>query len=216
MGVFLLRLINKWSYSCAKALANVLEENHQKKAEYYFGFQVAIGSIVKTALLVAVSMIFGVLIPALIISISFALLRKVAGGYHMDTYGKCLLVSIALFVFAALIAKHTCRYWNIAWVIILITLTFTIGLYVLIRYAPRDTPNRLITDPQEIRKFKALSIAYICVWLVLVTVLTILGMKMYTILLCFGVLQELFAITPIGHKFFDRIKYGLAPKQKPC
>ncbi len=207
-----MRFINKWSYSCAKGLANVLEENHQKKVEYYFGFQVAIGSIVKTALLVAVSMILGVLIPTLIVSISFALLRKVAGGYHMDTYGKCLLVSIGLFVAAALLAKHTYRYWSITWLVILITFTFTIGLYILKKYAPKDTPNRLITDPGEKRRFKTLSILYICVWLIVVTILTVLGLKMYTLLLCFSVLQEIFAITPTGHKFFDVIKYGLATK----
>ncbi|AEY67214.1 accessory gene regulator B family protein [Clostridium sp. BNL1100] len=206
-----MRFINKWSYSCAKGLASVLEESHQKKAEYYFGFQVAIGSIVKTTLLVAVSTILGVLIPTLIVSISFALLRKVAGGYHMDTYGKCLLVSIGFFVAAALIAKHTYLYWSITWLVILITLTFTIGLYILKKYAPKDTPNRLITDPEEKNRFKKLSIVYICVWLIVVTVLTVLGMKMYTLVLCFGVLQEIFAITPTGHKFFDIIKYGLAP-----
>ncbi len=205
-----MRFINKWSYSCAKGLANVLEENHQKKAEYYFGFQVAIGSIVKTAILVAISTILGVLIPTLIISVSFALLRKVAGGYHMDTYGKCLLVSIGLFVAAALLAKHTYRYWSITWLVILITFTFTVGLYILKKYAPKDTPNRLITDPKEIRKFKTLSIAYICLWLLVVAVLTLFGMKLYTLLLCFSVLQEIFAITPTGHKFFDKIKYGLA------
>ncbi len=207
-----MRFIDKWSYSCAKGLANVLEENHQKKAEYYFGFQVAIGSIVKTALLVAVSAIFGVLIPTLIVSISFALLRKVAGGYHMDTYGKCLLVSIGFFVAAALIAKHTYPYWNTTWLVILITLTFTIGLYILKKYAPKDTPNRLITDPKEIRKFKTLSFVYICIWLLVVTVLTVFRLKMYTLLLCFSVIQEIFAITPTGHKFFDKIKYGLEAK----
>lgn len=207
-----MRFINKWSYSCAKGLASVLEESHQKKAEYYFGFQVAIGSIVKTALLVAVSTILGVLVPTLIVSISFALLRKVAGGYHMDTYGKCLLVSIGFFVAAALIAKHTNRYWSITWLVILITLTFTIGLYILKKYAPKDTPNRLITDPKEKNKFKVLSIVYICVWLIVVTVLTVQGLNMYTLLLCFGVLQEIFAITPTGHKFFDLIKYGLETK----
>ena len=207
-----MRFINKWSYSCAKGLASVLEESHQKKAEYYFGFQVAIGSIVKTALLVAVSTILGVMVPTLIVSISFALLRKVAGGYHMDTYGKCLLVSIGFFVAAALIAKHTNRYWSITWLVILITLTFTIGLYILKKYAPKDTPNRLITDPKEKNKFKVLSIVYICVWLIVVTVLTVQGLNMYTLLLCFGVLQEIFAITPTGHKFFDLIKYGLETK----
>ncbi len=205
-----MRFINKWSYSCAKGLANVLEESHQKKAEYYFGFQVAIGSIVKTVILVAVSTILGVLIPTLIISVSFALLRKVAGGYHMDTYGKCLLVSIGFFVAAALLAKHTYRYWSITWLVILIALTFSIGLYMLVKYAPKDTPNRLITDINERRRFKTLSIVYICIWLLVATVLTVFEMKMYTLLLCFSVLQEIFAITPTGHKFFDKIKYGLA------
>jgi accessory gene regulator B len=194
----------------------MLDENHQKKAVYYYGFQIAIGGVVKNAILVVVSMIFGVVIPTLIISLSFALLRKLAGGYHMDTYGKCLLVSIGLFVAAALLAKHSYPYWSVACLVILITLTFTIGLYVLIKYAPKDTPNRLITDSREIRKFKTLSIAYIFIWLAVVTALTVLGMKMYTLLLCFSILQELFAITPTGHKFFDKIKYGLTPKQKPC
>ncbi len=205
----LLRFINKWSYSCAKGLSSVLEESHQKKAEYYFGFQVAIGSIVKTGLLIAVSTVFGVLLPTLIVSITFALLRKVAGGYHMDTYGKCLLVSIGFFVAAALIAKHTYAYWSITWLIILITIIFIIALHILIKYAPKDTPNRLITDSQEKLRFKKLSVLYICVWLIVVTILTVLGLKMYTLLLCFSVLQELFAITPTGHKFFDIIKNGL-------
>ncbi len=205
-----MRFINKWSYSCAKGLAIVLEESHQKKAEYYFGFQIAIGSIVKTATLVAVSTILGVLIPALIVYISFALLRKVAGGYHMDTYGKCLLVSTGFFVAAALLAKHTYRYWSITGLVILITFTFTVSIYMIVKYAPKDTPNRLITDIDEKRRFKTLSIVYICIWLLVVTTLTVFGMKMYTLLLCFSVLQEIFAITPTGHKFFDKIKYGLA------
>lgn len=211
-----MRFINKWSYSCAKGLSEMLDESHQKKAEYYYGFQIAIGGIIKAATLVAVATLFGVLIPALIVSLSFALLRKVAGGYHMNTYGKCLVVTIGLFVSAALLARYTYLYWSLESMIILITLTFSIALYILIKYAPKDTPNRLITDPEEKRKFKSLSILYILIWLLVVTALTVFKMKMYTLLLCLSVLLELFGITPIGHKFFTKIEHGLTPKQKAC
>lgn len=207
-----MRFINKWSYSCAKGLSHMLDESHQKKAEYYYGFQIAIGSIVKTAILVTVSLALGVLIPALIVSLSFALLRKVAGGYHMNTYGRCLIVSVGLFVAAALLARHTYQYWSIACLVILIAVTFTIALYVLIKYAPKDTLNRLITDSKEKQKFKTLSIIYICAWLALIIVLTKLGMTLYTLLLCFSVLLELFGITPSGYKFFGKIEHSLISK----
>ncbi len=207
-----MRFINKWSYSCAKGLSQRLNEDHQKKAVYYYGFQIAIGSIVKIVTLVVVSLILGVLIPALTISVSFALLRKVAGGFHMRTYGKCLFVTISLFASAALISRYTNQYWSIEGLGIFIALTFITAIFALIKYAPKDTPNRLITDPKEKRKFKTLSIIYMFAWLILVLVLTMQEMNMYTLSLCFSVLLEIFGITPIGNRIFEKIEYGLTPK----
>lgn len=207
-----MRFINKWSYSCAKGLSQMLNEDHQKKAIYYYGFQIAIGSIFKIVTLVVVSLILGVLIPALIISVSFALLRKMAGGYHMKTYGKCLFVTISLFVGSALVARYTNQYWSVESLLIFLTLTFITAICALIKYAPKDTLNRLITDPKEKRKFKTLSIIYMFVWLIVVLVSTMHGMNMYTLSLCFSVLLEIFGITPIGHNLFEKIEYGLTPK----
>lgn len=207
-----MRFINRWSYSCAKGLSGILNENHVKRAIYYFGFQIIIGAMVKVIILTAVSLALGIFIPTLIISLTFASLRLIAGGYHMDTYGKCLFVSMGLFVTSALIARHTYEYWNFTYLTILTAIAFILGIYVLIRYAPRDTPNKPITDPQEIRRFKVLSIVHIIIWLIITLALNILGLSMYVLSLCFGVLLELFAITPTGHGFFDRIKYGMKLK----
>ncbi len=204
-----MRFVNKWSYSCAKGLAGVLSENHQKRSIYYFGFQIAIGGVVKTVILVSISLLLGIFIPTLLISLTFASLRIIAGGYHMDTYGKCLFVSMGLFITVALIAQYTYHYWNFMYLAVLIAVAFILGLYVLVRYSPKDTPNKPITDPQEIRKFKILSIVYLFIWSIITSVLTFYGLNMYVLSLCFGVLLELFAITPTGHKFFDKIKYGL-------
>lgn len=192
----------------------MLEEDHQKKAVYYYGFQIAIGSAVKIISLIAASIVFGVLIPALIISISFTLLRKVAGGFHMKTYGKCLVVTIGLFIAAASLAQYTHQYWSVRDIVVLITLTFITGIYLLIKYAPKDSPNRLITDLMERRRFKILSIIYMIIWLILVFVLTMYEMKMYTLALCFSVMLEIFGITPVGHSFFEKIEHRLALERK--
>lgn len=209
-----MRFVNKWSYACAKGLASVLNENHQRRRAYNFGFLVVIGESVKFTIIFAVSLIMGVLIPTLIVTTAFVSLRTIAGGYHMDTQGKCLLVSLGLFITASFIAEYTYYQWNALQLAVLILITLIMGLYALIRYAPRDNPNKPITDPDKIRKLKKLSLIYLFVWLVVIVTLTMFEMNLIVISLGFGVLLELFIITPTGHKFFDLIKYGLSPKRK--
>jgi accessory gene regulator B len=208
-----MRFIQKWSYWCAKKLAIAMNENHQKKSVYYYGFQIVIGAAVKGVLLITIASLLGILIPTLLITVAFASLRMIAGGYHMDTYGKCILVSLGLFIVSGLIAEYTNSYWNSVHVIILITAAFILGLYVLLRYAPKDTPNKPITNPKEIKKFKTLSIVYLFVWLGITLALVVFSFKIFAMSICFGMLLELFAISPTGHKFFDLIKDGFKKKK---
>jgi Membrane protein putatively involved in post-translational modification of the autoinducing quorum-sensing peptide len=201
-----MKVVNKWSYGCANSLASALNENHYKRSAYYYSFQIVIGTTVEFLILAIVSLLLGVFIPALIISLSFAALRLIAGGYHMDTYSKCLYVSLGLFIAAALIDQHTYLYWTLPYLAVLIAVTALIGLYVLIRYAPKDTPNKPITNPRQKRKLKTVSLIYLLVWLVASLCLLAYGYNMWVISLSFGILLEFFSISPTGHRFFDLIK----------
>lgn len=209
-----MKFIRKWSYACASGLATAREENRQKRLIYYYSLQVIIGAIFKGIVTILLALLLGIFVPMMFIILVFVSLRMLAGGYHMDTYVKCLVVSISLFVAAALISQYTYTHWSLMCVFAFIAMTFIFGLYVLVRYAPRDTPNKPITDPKEIRKFKTLSILHLFVWLVVTVFLTYFKLKLYVISLCFGVLLELFVITPTGHKFFDWIKHGLNRKTR--
>ncbi len=209
-----MRFINKWSYACAKSLANILNEDHQSRRAYNFGFQIIIGESFKIIVILAVSLVLGLFLPTLAVTVTFVSLRMIAGGYHMNTQGKCLFVSLGLFIMASLLAKYTSHYWNTLQLGMFIFITFTLGLYALIRYAPRDNPNKPITDPDEIRKFKKLSLIYLFIWLVVIVILTLFQMNLIVISLGLGVLLELFMITPTGHNFFDLINYGLSSKRK--
>ena len=201
----MMRFIQKWSYSCANYLMNQMGENHQKRSVYYYGFQIIIGAVVKGVLLVSIALLFRSLIPTLIAVLTFSSLRVIAGGYHMDTYGKCISLSLAMFIVAGIVVQYTHLHWNIYYTITLVVLSFITALFVLIKWAPADTPNKPITDPKEIKKFKSLSIIYALVWLVLQSVFIYKGLKMFAIASCFGLLLELYTVTPNGHNFFDRI-----------
>lgn len=214
-----MRFVQKWSFACANHLAIAMKENHNKRSIYYYGFFIVIGALTKGIILISVAALLGVVVPTVITVFAFSSLRMLAGGYHMDTFGRCLFISMALFIIAALTAKYTYLYWNLIEIIILIVATFLIGLYVLRRYAPKDTPNKPITDPIQIRKFKKLSITYLIILTTINSFLTVFELKMYILALSFGILLELFTVTPTGHKFFNVIKNGLdyqKNKQKSC
>lgn len=204
-----MKFVLKWSYSCAKYLADVLNENHNKRSVYYYGFYIVFSTLVKGIILISLSLLLGIMLPALLTVIVFGSLRMLAGGYHFDSYGKCLLVSLALIITAALISQYTYSYWSIASMVLFLIPAFAFSFYLLIKYAPKDTPTKPITDPAAIRKFKRLSIAYLGVLLILCCVLVFFNLKMHVISICFGILLEVFTITPSGHRFFNIIKAGL-------
>jgi accessory gene regulator B len=208
-----MRFIHVWSYVCANFLMNQLKENHEKRRVYYYGFQIVIGAIVKGILLIGTSLILGTLLPTLFLLLIFGSLRMLAGGYHMDTYGKCIITSLAMFVFFGFAARYTFTYWNIAHMIILIVISLIIGLRGVIKWAPSDTPNKPITNPDEIRRFKKLSVIFCIIWLILLSVTVFLRAKsiipvevnMYILAGSFGFLLEIFTIYPVGNRFFDMI-----------
>lgn len=205
-----MRFVSRWSYACANHFAKAMNESHKKRAVYYYGFFVVIGGLVKGTIILVTAALFGVLVPTALMALVFGSLRMLAGGYHMDTYGRCLLISLGIFVLPAAIARHTFVYWSGTHIIVMISLTFVFGLYALIRYAPKDSPNKPITEPKEIRKFKTLSLIYLFGWLITVSALALMELNLYSIVLCFGAILELFSITPTGHRFFDAVKERLA------
>lgn len=200
-----LRFINIWSYKCAHCLTNKLEENHEKKRIYYYGFQVLIGGIVKAVIFLITAYLVGALVPIIATVFFFGFIRTVAGGYHMDKFDKCLVTSLALFVGAGLIAKYAGPVLGILPLSFLTAAVFILGLYVLIKYAPSDTPNKPIVNPSMIKKLKIVSIVNLCIWAAANYILIYFSQNMFALAGCIGVLLALFIVSPPGYAFFDAI-----------
>jgi accessory gene regulator B len=79
------------------------------------------------------------------------------------------------------------------------------AVFILKKWAPADTPHKLITEPEEIRKFKRLSLLHVSVWFPLMLVLLYFNLNMYVLSGCFGVLMSIFIVTPVGYGLFDKL-----------
>lgn len=198
-------IIKKYSYACAACLTKSLNDDHKKRAVYYFSFQVIIGMIVKLVLLIIIGLVLGILPVLFALAAAFGSLRMVAGGYHMDTFGKCFASSAILFTASASIAKYTYMYWNYSILIAFIISTLILGVFCAVKYVPRDTPTKRIASQKDIIKFKKLSLLYFAVWTPAVGWLLFNGHYAYVLALCFGASLELTTVTPWGSMFFDKI-----------
>lgn len=209
-----MRFIQTMSYKSANYLMKQKQENHEKRRVYYYGFQIIIGGMVKLILLTLLALITQTLKTSVVIVLIFSSLRMLAGGYHMDSYGKCIGVSVGLFIIAGIISTHTYSFWSTYAIIALISATFIISMASIIKWAPSDNPNRPITDKKEFLKFKRLSISYIIIWVGVVLTTLYFNYNMYVLAACFGLLLEVFSITPLGYSFFDAIKNSFSKKKR--
>ncbi len=200
-----MNIIKAWSYQCADHLTKQLEQNHDKRRIYYYSMQIVIGGIAKAAFLLLASILLDTLVPTVVTVIFFASLRIIAGGYHMDTYGRCFITSMLIFLIAGVAVKYSYLLFDARNIIILIAITFLTAIYAIVKWIPQDTPNKPITNPKKIMLFKKLSVIHILAWLAVCLLLVRNNMITYTAAGCIGVLLAVFIVSPAGYRFFDRI-----------
>lgn len=210
--------IRIWSYKCAHFLTKQLNENHEKRGVYYYGFQIVIGGIVKMLMLIALSLLTGTFKQTMIVMLFFVSLRIITGGYHMDTYSKCIITSLVMFISGGILVKYTYMYWSTTYLLLLIIATFSMALFGIVTWVPADTPNKPIKKPEQKRKFKSLSTVHIIIWLALTSVLLYYKINMFVLGGCTGILLAVFISSPAGYFFFNKIsgKMNMVEKVGAC
>lgn len=195
----MIRIINKIAYKSAYYLSDKLNR-HKDRNVYYFGFQIVYGAILKILLLITISALLGCLIPAIIVTITFASLRQFAGGHHMETYEKCISISLGMMIGLGLIAQYT-TFWNTEELILLIVMSLVYGLYNINKYAPQEHKNKPITDK---KKFKILSLIWCGCLIIFAIIFLVLDIKSLSLAVIFGLNLEVFSFTPSGNRLFKK------------
>jgi accessory gene regulator B len=195
------RFIQRWSFVLARSHAAGLEANHNKRHQLYFEYQVLLGSLFKGLILGVVAFILGILYQIILILVLFALIRVFAGGHHMQDYTKCLITSSILFLGLGGILKYL--YPGIVELILLSILVFAALLYNVFKHAPRDTPYKPITKPEQIRVLRNISFAMTAILCATQVIFINLGLTYMAFALCLGMFASSFFLSNTGYKFFD-------------
>jgi accessory gene regulator B len=104
MIIKLSNLCGKWLVS--KTTNDKFPTKEDQIQVYAYGFQVILGSLLKSVLLLVLGWLLGVLFPVIVVAVTFSSLRILAGGHHQRTYLRCIIASLSQFFAGAFIARY--------------------------------------------------------------------------------------------------------------
>jgi len=196
--------INNLSNRFAKYLSTIVPNTKYPTVEdqievYDYAIKGVFEELSTMILLIFFSLILGIFTFVVFITLTFIILRSMAGGIHLKTHKKCQIMSLIIFIGSGLIVKHTLQYWSETTIFFLLNFCVLMGIYIIYRYAPRDNPNKSIVDKFERNKFRRWSFLYLLIWNIIMIIFFLLDLKIIIVASCFGLLLELFNVSQIGY-----------------
>lgn len=154
--------------------------------------------------------IFNVLLEAIIVSFTIAILRKSSGGVHATTPEICLVVGTAVSVLLGKISINTSE---IIYLVDIAVYIFT--LIVVIFKSPMQSKNKPIGDKKK-KRLKKKSILITVIIISLSSLLLYFGYQKskinfiwYANAMSLGILWQAFSLTKIGEKIMGLVDFFL-------
>ena len=197
-------MIEKICIALTKKIRKEMPEIDDERAEVInYGLQLVIGEIPKTAILLIIAWLLGVLKLAILAVLLILPYKTVSGGVHLKTHIGCIIATTMMYIGNAFLSQYII--WNPSYLkYIIVVVIWLFSMIMIKRYAPADTQNVPILRKKE-RKIKQI-LSYI-----FMTITLILGLivKNNTIsnLLIIGTLLQTITITKFMYKL-TKNKYG--------
>lgn len=180
-----------------------------------YGIELFLIAIIQLTAILLTAYWLGQLAPALLVLLSFTILRAVAGGKHLSTFWSCTFMDVVLvngLAWAALTVSKTPWYIHGPGLVLL-----TVGTWLAVhRHAPLITVRRPKSHLQVHGRtyskrivMAAVAIAAACYFVE----------PTFSMAILFGLAAEGFSITPLGCKALDRLdrwlsSYALSAKER--
>lgn len=144
----------------------ILEKS--KKDEYVYVLTLFVERTFTYGFLFAIAFLFHKVLPAIIFMLSFILLRRTTGGYHLQSYLGCLLGTIVIFIVSLEILSPFLQRWS--WYGLLFS---ALAVLIIIVFAPVNHPNLCLTK-EEVDLHRRWCLAVLLIQCVIVGVAIVL------------------------------------------
>jgi len=196
------QISNNIALNIAKALG--MDKDRQEVIAY--GAYILLDTLLSIGMVMLFGAIFGVFYQALVVSFAAALFRKTSGGAHATTPVRCATIFAIVSVVLALIIENLEIWFNNPIIIIYLIITFVISYLIVLKLAPKDSPNKPIVKEAKIKELKAKSFRTLYIYVIICLVILAFGyytratnLLPYIPLICTGYLWQAFTLTSFGH-----------------
>lgn len=176
--------------------------NPNQAAMLGYGAEIALGSVLKLAILFLIAAFLGVVFEVSVLLLVSGLLRTLSGGAHCSAYYRCLLTSVLIITSLGYMIKVMFLFLQELPGLILAGVLM-LSLYLFWRYAPQAPLNKPLKSKAMEDKFRKLTL----IAALLVSCISIIIGPGYLIswILAFGLLWQAFTLTPSGHVLIKKL-----------
>lgn len=146
--------IEKISKKIAGQIALKLEMDQDHEAVLAYGAFAILETVWAILLVSAFGVLLDVWAEALIISFTTAMLRKYSGGAHATSPNRCALIGTLAACGLAVMINRINAYVDDGVLLVLGSIGFMLVYYVMVRYAPIDTPQKPIKREETRKRLK--------------------------------------------------------------
>ena len=185
-----------------KFLDNSIKKIQKKYPEYdedkleiiSYGLEALYVLISKTVVIFLIALILGIFKDVFLVFVFYGIIRTTAFGMHAEKSSHCYIMSITLFIGAALL----CRYVEINFYIKLVV--STLSFITVIIYAPADTYKSPLLNAKKRKFYKLMTIINSLVYIILIIILREKSISDY---LMVGLLDASLMIHPVTYRVFQ-------------
>jgi accessory gene regulator B len=176
---------------------------------FQYGFRGFYGDSSKFVIILAIGYLLNIFIPIVFVTLMFMSLRAIAGGLHMNSYMKCLIVTIIWLTVPTYIVNkiaiiHTFNNIELGFIIII---NYTVCYILAHKYAPKDNDSKPIDNLDKEKMLKKKTKIYLGIMVVLnLAIVHIVSDPMIILSICLGQLIEIYTLTPLSLLFWNRLK----------
>lgn len=162
----------------------------EEKEIYVYGLHLIFSSVIGIAIILALGVLLNNLVNTVLFLSAFISVRMYSGGYHANSYIKCNMTLITIYLITMAAVNFIPREIIGTSSAVLIALT----IYIVLKYAPVDNENKKLTKKQKVKN-KRITLFLLSVFYILSLVLYSFNIKFfYTIIITLFLIASLILI----------------------
>lgn len=172
-----------------------------------YGLELILGETWKLLVLVVIGFLLNCVVEVMVVWITWVSVRIYSGGSHCTTFTRCLVFGHALLVGIVLLARALTALLPQGYLPVFLITSVLGAFYLIIKWAPADTPNKPLDRPEDREKFRRATFTVFFVWSALLFLSFVFNLVAPVLLVtsACALLAQSWTLSPPAYRLIDGV-----------